>query len=516
MDFLCKKEKIRWFDTVIAILLGTIIIGGILCICGTIWSGYHFVDDHELLRIGLAAQQKQPFLTILKAWMDSDITWRYRPLYWLERITCGYLFGSDLTVWNIWTTLKGIVAFALLYETARFLDYNRLISAIFPMIIILGTQFTPWYRSANQESTGLLLCAGALCLIAAQHYYGKYRSPRFNVPIVIIVVASGLAKESFTLFMPIFPALMLWLAYWDERNSFQGKASGKTSIRKIFQLIRQNIVSYLLIAAAFLGNVYMILFYVGVDHVSYAGFTSNTSILQYLNGIRTSLLEYTKWDTLIACVLLFMILLCYQLIDKNYIGKYLSLSAILLCAMIIQLIAHARSGMWQRYLFPYIIAYALLFVLLGYRIFEADKFRSKIYLLLLFALLSVKIPTAAYSARDYAKDGAWTAEFFQCILEHTEAEDRIASAFNDEELNLSTECWLETHERAQVYSCTNGEWKNIVQLIDPLNGDCSSDNIKIITCYSYAQTYVLSQIEGASEDDYDTYTYGNYMVMVRK
>ena len=199
-------------------------------------------------------------------------------------------------------------------------------------------------------------------------------------------------------------------------------------------------------------NVYMILFRVGVDHVSYAGFHKDTGLGQYFQGIRTSLLQNMKWNTIIAGLLLFMVLLCYQLIERYNIRKYLSLCVLMFGAMCVQLVAHARSGMWERYLFPYVIAYAFLFVLLGYRIFEKDRFRSKIYVVVLLLLLANTVPGSVRAARDYAKTGEWVAEYFSCILDNTTSADRIVSAFGDEELDMATECWLEVHDRTQVYN----------------------------------------------------------------
>ena len=94
--------------------------------------------------------------------------------------------------------------------------------------------------------------------------------------------------------------------------------------------------------------------------------------------------------------------------------------------------------------------------------------------------------------------------------------DRIVGAFGDEELDLATECWLEVHDRSQAYSNVNGEWKNTVQLTDALTGECSWEDVKVVTCYSYAQVYVLSLMDGVTENDFDFYTFGNYMVMVKK
>lgn len=508
-----NKDAATWIDTAIGILLGSVTVVGILFVAQTIWSGYHFLDDHELIRIEQAASQGQPLIMTMNRWICNDLWWRFRPFYWVERVTAGYLFGSNLTAWNIWTAIKGVLAFALLYETARFLKYNRVISAVFPMVIMLGVQFTPWYRSANQESTGVLLCAMALCLISAQYYHKEYNKAQYNIPIIITVILSGLVKESFTLFMPVFTALKVWLEYWDGCDA---SWKGTRQKGKLIRLLKENIVVYGAILFAMCINIYMILFKVGVDNVSYAGFHKETGLVQYLRGIQASLLDYMKWDTLTAAVLLFMVILCYQLIEKYNIRKYLSLCAIMFCAMGIQLVAHAGSGMWGRYLFPYIIAYAFVFVLLGYRIFEKDVFRSKIYLIVLLGLLCITVPATARSARDYAKTGEWVKEYFDCIISNTVESDRIVSAFGDEELDLATECWLETHDRSQAFSNINGEWKDTAQLAEALQGDYSWENVKVVTCYSYAQVYTLSLMDGVGEDDFEAYTFGDYMVMVKK
>lgn len=107
MEMNKRETKVTWLDVILALLAGTVIVAGILCIAQTIWSGYHFLDDHELFRIEQSANQGQPLLTTVKAWILNDLRVRYRPLYWTERVTVGYLFGSNLTAWNIWTAVKG-------------------------------------------------------------------------------------------------------------------------------------------------------------------------------------------------------------------------------------------------------------------------------------------------------------------------------------------------------------------------------------------------------------------------
>ena len=508
-----KQRKLSWPDAILALVLGTVIIGGILVVAQTIGSGYHFLDDHELISIENSAKNGAGWFSYVKGSITNDMQRRYRPLYWIERITVCYLLGSNLTAWNIWTAIKGILTFALLYETARYLKFGRIISTLFPMIMMLGEQFMPWYRSANQESTGVLLCAGAMCLIATQSYYGKYKSKAYNIAITVLVILSGLVKESFTLFMLLLPALKIWMEYWDGCDETWIGADRKG---RLLSLIRENWWMYALILLATLSNVYMITFRVGVDQISYAGFHADTAIGEYIEGIGESLFQNMKWYTVAALVWVFMMVLCYQLVEKYNIRKYLSLCLLLLCTMGIQLVAHAKSGMWGRYMFPYMIAYTLLFILLGYRIFGKDRLRGTIYLIVAILLLGQSGITAARQARDYAKDGSWIGEYFQCILDHTTEEDRIVAAFVDGELDGATEWWLETHGRDQVYSNIDGEWNNFVQINGELNGDCSWDDAKIVTFYSFAENYTLSLMGDAAWKDYDVYKFGNYAVMVKR
>ena len=79
MEMNKRETKVTWLDVILALLAGTVIVAGILCIAQTIWSGYHFLDDHELLRIEQLADQGQPLSTTIKTWIQNDMKLRYRP-----------------------------------------------------------------------------------------------------------------------------------------------------------------------------------------------------------------------------------------------------------------------------------------------------------------------------------------------------------------------------------------------------------------------------------------------------
>ena len=503
------SKKIGVSEHVLVLLLGTLIVYGILAVTGTIHSGYHFLDDHELIRLQIGFEQHgAPLGLSIKNWILNDFWWRYRPLYWVERVTGAYFWGSELLYWNIYTAIKGVITFYCLYFMARYLKYGKVISAIVPCIVMLGSQFTPWYRSANQESTGLLLCAMALCLSAAQGYYKKYTDWRYNVPIVIFAVLAGLTKESFTLFMPAFIAFKFWLEYWDEDCAVTGKA-------RLLKCLKSNIITYGIILLGMLINVCVIMFYVGVDNVSYAGFQEGVSLSAYVYGIKSSLTQYTRWYTLIGALIVLLVVVCYKNIEKKDITRYCGLALIggYICG--VQLVAHAKSGMWERYIIPYIIGYVFIFVLLAYRIFEKDRIHKLVFYGILFLLLYENVPVAYANAVSYTDNGRSVNSFLEGVKENTSETDEIICAFADEELNLATECWLEANERTQTYSLVNNEWKNEVQLLGTAPEEFSGLNANALVCYEWQIEDMLPLMGIADERQYVVYHFDGYSLVIR-
>lgn len=484
-----KIKENCWVERFAVLMIGILLVFGTLYRTGTIASGFHMLDDHELIRYHLAFSENNASLagTIKAAIVNDFAGGRYRPLYWTERVTGCKLFGDELAWWNYYTAIKGVLTFYFLYYVARYLKYNRILSFLFVGIILFGRQFTPWFRSANQESTGLLLCAFTLCLIARQCYHKKYNNVAYNIVIVVGTVLCGLVKESFTLFMPVFAALKIWLEYCDRG--------------KLVNCLRKNIAVYLVIALSMMINVIMIVFYVGIDQVSYAGFHEGVSLADYWSGIVYSLKFNMGSYTIAGGVFLFAIVMYVLEISKELRKKYLWFAAISAYVMAVQLIAHAKSLMWERYMIPWVVGYAFLFVLLGYRIFEQNKWRRTVYTAVLIILFLVEAPKAYQMSRDYAYDGQMLRVYFQNILDNTDEESQVVCAFRDEEINLATECWLEVHGRTQVYSydTLTGEFKNIVQLKGAVPEEFSWEQARVVVCYG-DQVEIMLQLMGLSEE----------------
>lgn len=496
------KESFR-LEHIIILMLGILAVFGTLYRTGTVTSGFHMLDDHELIRFNLVFTESNASLgdTVRSAVVNDFGGGRYRPLYWVERVTGSKLFGDELTLWNYYTAIKGVLTFYFLYYTARYLKYNRIISLLFVGIIIFGRQFTPWFRSANQESTGLLLCAFTLFFIARQYYYEKYNSLSYNFFILAGALLCGLIKESFTLFMPVFAALKFWLEYCQKG--------------KFVQCLKENAVVYAVIVLSTLFNVGMILFYVGLDRVVYAGFHEETSLAEYWSGIVYSLKFNLGSYTIAGGVLLFAVAMYFFEIPKERRKEYLGFTAIGAYVMATQLVAHAKSLMWERYIIPWIVGYAFLFVLSGYRIFEKSRWRQYLYIAVLAILFMTEAPKAYRMSEDYAYTGQMLRLYFQNILDNTEADSRIVCAFRDGEISLATECWLEVHERTQVYSydTVTGEFVNKVQLKGTVPESYSWEQARVVVCYSDQVEEIISLLGLTEESQYSVSEYIGYSVI---
>lgn len=102
-----RENRVVWQDVVIAILFGVIIVAGILCVARTIWSGYHFLDDHELLRMEQSLTQGMSLHDLLRAWIKNDMSWRFRPLYWMEESNRLLLDGKQPDAMEHMDSCKG-------------------------------------------------------------------------------------------------------------------------------------------------------------------------------------------------------------------------------------------------------------------------------------------------------------------------------------------------------------------------------------------------------------------------
>ncbi len=96
----------KWIVCGIAVLL----LGGILFGTGTIFSGWHLVDDHETVRIFELSRNKGiSWVQAYRNFMHFDIRQRWRPLYGILRIWEAYLFGWNSVIPSMSLGVVGMI-----------------------------------------------------------------------------------------------------------------------------------------------------------------------------------------------------------------------------------------------------------------------------------------------------------------------------------------------------------------------------------------------------------------------
>ena len=159
------RIKISGKEIICCIVLSILYVFGILLSTGTLFSGYHLIDDHEIIKYNFWNESEKHSLFEL---LSGGFAWkkeRFRPLYEIvRRIRC-VVFGDNMTIWSIIVALEIVLIIVFSYFFARLWRTNGVISALFSLLVVTGEQSAVWWRLGPQEATGsLLLIVALLCL----------------------------------------------------------------------------------------------------------------------------------------------------------------------------------------------------------------------------------------------------------------------------------------------------------------------------------------------------------------
>ncbi|TAL67206.1 MAG: hypothetical protein EPN88_07620, partial [Bacteroidetes bacterium] len=265
MDY--RKDRL----VIVSIILSVFLF---LIFSGTITSGFHFVDDHEVIKIK-ADLKSSTFLSVTKSWVLQDFksNGRFRPLYYINRVLETKLLGSDFTHWSLSNGVLCCLAFISFYAGARNLKFSIGESIVFLIVTFIGPQSSIWWRLGPSESLGMVL------LGLSFYFMSKSREKRNyllnSLLFIIFLILSSLTKESFLIIIPA----MVFFKIWNEKNCIW--ASLKESIRKNFLLILPLLVVF--------SELIFIKYYVGTE---YSGLDSN--FLNSLTSIMNSGLHFIK------------------------------------------------------------------------------------------------------------------------------------------------------------------------------------------------------------------------------
>ena len=319
-----REDKIAFISLVLFVFL-------FLLFSGTLNSGYHFVDDHEVIKIKNELKTSS-LIAVSKSWVKEDLknNGRFRPFYYVHRVIETRVFGSDFFLWSLYTGILWCMALIYFYSGMRKLKFNVEESIIFLIVTFIGPQCSVWWRLGPGESLGMVLLALSFYFMSKSPDKENYFIN--NLYFVFFLVLCSLTKESFLIIIPAICVFKIWnekIFIW---------SSLKESVFKNLILVIPLMI--------FTIELFIIKNYVGI---TYAGL--DTSFTNNITSIFTTSLHFVKTylNLFIVGFVLFIV--------SGYIKKLpikISLLPVIFFLLIIapNIVLYAKSALVERYLLP--------------------------------------------------------------------------------------------------------------------------------------------------------------------
>lgn len=385
---------------IVAIFLLIIVVSAFFLEADTITSGYQLVDDHEILRIKHDLASKSFLETTLK-WIEKDLTIRYRPVYYVHRIVETKVFGSNLTLWSLYTILLFIGTMLSFYAGMRKMGFPILESVGFLLLTFIGPQMEIWWRLGPNETIGMFFLGLAFffMLNCEKRYWLN------TILFSFFLVLASLSKESFTI---IIPAMLIF-------KIFHEKKKFSLPIKDVF---KKNIILLIpLLVMVF--NLYIIVFVVGTNQIGYAGVSG--SALDIIKGGMNILTRSLKNYLLLS--LAFLGVASFRMRKKNVLEFYRNISLpfwVLLFIVTPNLILYAESGMMAgRYLLPLVLGFSIFIVALIRETGKTLNGLRVIFLIIVFGFTAYLSAQAFKTAQAYSEKGIKVNAFLSAVLENS-------------------------------------------------------------------------------------------------
>ena len=149
MELKNKFEKIN--KNLIAFILFGVFWTSLLVITGTLTSGYHFTDDHEIISINKNVQDNG-IANATKSIIKNDLNIRFRPFYYFNRAVLIKLFSTNFLLWSIYNGVLAILTSYFLFLFIYRQGYKFVHAFLFPFLTLVGAQSAIWWRLGPAET----------------------------------------------------------------------------------------------------------------------------------------------------------------------------------------------------------------------------------------------------------------------------------------------------------------------------------------------------------------------------
>lgn len=433
-DAVEKLKKRQEF--IIVLLFFALLVFGVVLGIGTLTSGYHLVDDHEILKWSWQMElEGKSIWNVLQDVLKRDMANRYRPAHVITRVFETKLFGINLTLFSLVKAVELWISCIFLYYIACRMNVKKIYAVAFVLVSLLGYQSATWWRLGTHEVQCILLFSvGFYC---TQRWLTERKSTWAIISFLAYILMCNF-KESFIVVMPF---VMLYVLYVELRDI------DKIKLENVISSVKNNLVYLCILGIIFIIPVLVVVFFIGANEYDMVGLDTAVPFADYIAGIGNSLQEDLKWYKRFG-ILFGLILLTYW-DELKKLWKEMLLTAVLIFP---QLILYGRTGLNERYMLPSTIGFSFFFICVIMKWKPLRAKRKLVYVCGILLLLAAHGRVALREADYFRYRGESITTMLEAVTEMSQGEAKILSCFNpNREGNLTIHYWMRNQEMNNVY-----------------------------------------------------------------
>lgn len=421
-----------------------VLVFGVVIVTGTLTSGFHLVDDWEFAKyVDRMTLDHLSLWECLKEAVGFDLTLRFRPLYYINRVFMAYVFGINLTAMSVMKAAEIVAALAALYYCARLMKCNMVHAALFSMTVMVGYQSAVWWKLGPQESFDIMMFAMGFFFLLKWLITNKrgYAFASFGALFLMSIY-----KEPFILLLPFVGLFVLY-------TEMRGR---KVTIANLWEAVRRRLPYLLAIGILFAAEMFLIVFVIGTNNYSYVGLDESITMDQYVQTWSNAARENLKWYVRFGILMALILLTYWEHLKK--LGWELLLAA---AVIVPQCVTYSKTALEERYILPCVFGYAFFFVIVGCNFRPLSGRRRIAYMLCLLLMLAAHGRAALREAQYFTYRGESIRTMMESTLELVSGTDKkVLSCFApNSEGNRTMYYWFRLHGYDEVFYWSEEEQK---------------------------------------------------------
>lgn len=466
-DFTEKLGKRK--EAAIVWTLFLILVFGVVIVMGTLTSGFHLVDDWEIAKyVDWMTLEHRSVWDCIKEAVGYDLTMRFRPLYYINRVLMAAVFGIDLTAMSVVKAFEIVAALAALYYCARQMKCNMIYASLFALTVMVGYQSAVWWKLGPQESYDIMMFAIGFYLLLKWLRTGKKWYSFASAGAFFLM---SLYKEPFILLLPFVGLYVLYEEMKDKRMT----------IGSLWNAVKRRFPYLLTLGIIFAVEIYLLVFVIGTNNYSYVGLDESMTLEAYKQVWRQAVGANLKWYVRFG-ILMMLILLTYWDQLKKLGWEFLLAAAII----VPQCITYSKTSMEERYILPAVLGFAFWFVVVGCNFRPLSGKRRIAYMLCLLLMLAAHGRVVLREAAYFTYRGESIKTMMETTLELVKDTDkRVLSCFApNQEGNKTMYYWFRVHGYDEVFYW-NEQKQKIGRSYGPREDETDVlDNMDIVVMYN--------------------------------